>query len=114
MKIKNTKKNVEISSATMVFGSYNGQDVFVDEHFEEMFYAKDGWREVRENKWHDLRLNPSDLPKHDGWVWVYCKWKGHERYVQARFFERKYWRHYNCTEAKGVVAWKEFPDFTED
>lgn len=72
---------------------------------------KKGLAEGRKEKWHDLRKNPDDLPKHSG---LYCVQCGEVReYVK----EEKSWFtvHFepcmNCTEE--TYLWCELPKFEE-
>ena len=39
---------------------------------EYLSYYLDGLEEGRKEKWHDLRVNPNDLPKHSGLYCVQC------------------------------------------
>ena len=62
----------------------------------------DGLKEGKP-KWHDLRKDPNDLPKHSGEYW--CRW-GDGTYSSGYYFDHNGFGSY-------VLAWCEFPKFEE-
>lgn len=69
---------------------------------ETVAYLK-GLAEGRKEKWHDLREDPNDLPKENGYYW--CKWN------DGAYCTEHYFQDYGFGDY--VIAWCEHPKFEE-
>ena len=72
----------------------------------------DGLAEGREEKWHDLRRNPNDLPKECQNVLCLCNDIGCKYYCTGHLIYKTW---FSNTESKvlRVTAWCELPKFEE-
>ena len=80
-----------------------------DENVEEAYLA--GLKAARQEKWHDLRKNPDDLPEENQEVLVLFTLpdKSKNDVITAQFENNDF----NFVDLQDVIAWCEIPTFEE-
>ena len=110
----------------MVLGVYEDENQLeIDKSYNEGYISgvEDGYIEgLKQNNfvWHDLKLNPKDLPKNYGWylVSVYCEEKN-SFYTERALFDSddNVWLNSNFEAESGlnnnIRAWIDIPTFEE-
>ena len=87
----------------------NGENLYTEKDLKYTYLA--GLKVGRQEKWHDLRKNPKDLPAENQEVLVYFTLpdKSKNAVTLAEFKNNDF----NYVDLQDVIAWYEIPNFRE-
>ena len=99
---------------TMKYSECYNERVFFEKEVKKAYL--DGLAEGRKVQWHDLRKDPSDLPKESGYYLVsrYSNYLRRKRHTQTLFYikgKRNGWS--TRMDKTQIIAWCELPKFEE-